>query len=307
MTADGSGRRAGESRWKASFDASGAVEFHLGDEAVHCFRSADIHLQDGELFCYRPAARVDPARRDYAPQRPTQFDSKILGEKRRVRVYLPRGYRQHTDRSYPVLYVKDGQNIFEHGAYGTWAAHTSLDRLVARAEIEEIIVVAVDHGVGRYEDYVPPEDGGRADRYARFLADELKPWIDGRYRTRRGAQDTAVLGSSLGGLAAFYTAWTHSHVFGKVASMSGSWWLKSWRDKLRSQKKRPLRCYLDSGDSGPARDCVHHTLTVSDVLRGMGYQPGADLMHLVGKRHTHTESAWGERVEHPLRFLFPAA
>ncbi|CAN0479878.1 unnamed protein product, partial [Phaeothamnion confervicola] len=71
------------------------------------------------------------------------------------------------------------------------------------------------------------------------------------------------------------------------------------------QGKRPLRCYIDSGDSGYARDCVHHTVALGTLLRGIGFSH--DLLHHVEKGHTHTESAWGQRLEKPLKFLFPAA
>lgn len=291
------------------------VLFHLSDgdaarlpeSGFHKFCTRSAYVQNGQVFAYRPAPDVEPPLRDYDAGAPIEFESQILGEKRKLRVYLPRGYRQHLDRSYPVLYVQDGQNIFERGAFGTWAAHHKLDRLTARGEIEELIVVAVDHGVGRYEDYVPPEDGGHAQLYGDFLVNELKPWVDERYRTLRGPQNTAIMGSSLGGLAALYVAWNHSDVIGKVASLSGSWWLRRWRDRLQGDTKRRLRLYLDSGDSGPANDCVQHTYALRQILGQLGYRAGEDLLYRVAQRQTHTEAAWGERVVHALRFLFPAS
>ena len=270
------------------------------------FRTRHAFVRNGEAFHYLPADEVEKAARDYEAKAPLEIHSEILKEKRKVRVYLPRGYRQHTDRRYPVLYVQDGQNIFERGAFGSWQAHNKLDRLTSRGEMEEIIVVAVDHGVGRFQDYVPPEDGGKAHRYAAFLVNELKPWVDSSYRTKPGPQDTAIMGSSLGGLAAFYIAWNYSYVFGKVASLSGSWWLRRFRDRLGHQKRRKLKVYLDSGDSGPSKDCVQHTRTLSEILQKLGYRLGEELRYRVAQRHTHTESAWGERTVQALRFLFPA-
>lgn len=269
-------------------------------------RTRHAFVQGGEVFDYMPAAQIEGPLRDYEAKAPLEFSSEILKEKRKVRVYLPRGYRQHTQRRYPVLYVQDGQNIFERGAYGSWQAHLKIDRLIARGEIEEVIVVAVDHGVGRFQDYVPPEDGGKAHLYAAFLVNELKPWVDQTYRTRIGPQDTAIMGSSLGGLAAFYIAWNYSYVFGKVASLSGSWWLRRFRDRLPFQRRRKLKVYLDSGDSGPSRDCVQHSKALHQILVGLGYQAGSQLRYRVARRHTHTESAWGERTVQALRFLFSA-
>ena len=88
--------------------------------------------------------------------------------------------------------------------------------------------------------------------------------------------------------------------------MSGSWWLRRWRDGLTRHAKRPIRLYLDSGDSGHANDCVHHTEALRRILVGLGYRQNEDMHHLVGRNHTHTESAWAQRLEHVLRFLFPA-
>lgn len=283
------------------------VLFRLAEGPWYKFRTRNAYFQNEEVFSYPPAASVEPPARDYDSRAPLEFESKILGETRKIRVYLPRGYRQHAERRYPVLYVKDGQNIFEHGAFGTWAAHQKLDRLTRRGEIEELIVVAVDHGVGRNKEYVPPEDGGHADRYARFLVEELKPWIDERYRTLVDAANTGIMGSSLGGLVAFYVAWTYPEVFGKVASLSGSWWIRRWRNRLLCDRKRSLRCYLDSGDSGPANDCVQHTVTMRKILMNLGFRMGEDLQHRIARGQVHTESAWGERIVHALRFLFPAA
>lgn len=89
--------------------------------------------------------------------------------------------------------------------------------------------------------------------------------------------------------------------------MSGSWWLKGFRDSLPNGRKRPLTVYLDSGDSGVASDCVGHTREVRNILEGLGFQLGQDLHHAVGYRDEHNENAWSRRLPHALRFLFPAA
>jgi len=286
----------------ACYLSGGAARF---PEVGHYkFRTRHSFLRNGDVFHYMPAPEVEGPLRDYEARAPLEIHSEILKERRKVRVYLPRGYRQHTGRRYPVLYLQDGQNIFERGAYGSWQAHLKLDRLIARGEIEEVIVVAVDHGVARFQDYVPPEDGGKAHRYAAFLVNELKPWIDMAYRTKPGPQHTAIMGSSLGGLAAFYIAWNYSYVFGKVASLSGSWWLRRFRDRLPFQRRRKLKVYLDSGDSGPSKDCVQHSKALHTILLRLGYQPGPELRYRVARRHTHSETAWGERTVQALRFLF---
>jgi enterochelin esterase-like enzyme len=316
MAIESAGRWAGESLWAAGLpvESHTAVEFYINDGAhrdpANRWYESNTQLaflQDGQLFTYRPAAHVEPARRAYDVSKPTRIYSQCLGEWRTFRVYLPRGYRQHVQRRYPVAYMQDGQNIFESGGFGSWNAQRSIDRCIARGEVEELIVVAVDHGPGRWNDYVPAEDGGNSERYARFLSLELKPHIDRLYRTRTGAQDTALIGSSLGGVAALNVAWDRFHQFGKVGSLSGSWWLKKFQHRMLNSTKRPLKIYLDSGNAGPYNDCIHHTLALRDGLTGrLGYRQGHDLFHLVGDQQSHTEAAWGHRLTFALRFLFPA-
>ena len=289
----------------ACYLSDGALRF---PEVGHYkFRTRHAFVKDGEVFHYMPAPEMEGPARDYEARAPLEIHSEILKEKRKVRVYLPRGYRQHTDRRYPVLYVQDGQNIFESGSFGSWQAQRSLDRGIRRGEVEEVIVVAVDHTAGRWDDYVPSEDGGANERYARFLSQELKPHIDRTFRTRTGPQDSALLGSSLGGVAALSIAWDHFHQFGKVASLSGSWWLKKFQQRMLGQTRRPLKIYVDSGNSGPYNDCIHHTVALREQLESkLGYQVGRDLCHVVGDQQAHTEDAWGHRLIYALRFLFPA-
>ncbi len=315
MTQDGPGRIAGEWLWNAELgvEARALVEFYVTDAARrdpqrrwYESRTGLAFLQDGQIFTYRPAARVEAPRRAYRPDQPLRIFSQQLQQWRSYRVYLPRGYRQHVQRRYPVLYLQDGQNIFESGSFGSWNAHLTLDRCIARGQVEEVIVVAIDHGPGRFEDYVPNEDGGDNLRYARFLTQELKPHIDRVYRTRTGAENNALVGSSLGGVCALSIAWDHFHHFGKTASLSGSWWLKKFQARMLEQSRRPLKIYLDSGNAGPYNDCVHHTLALRHELEArLGYQSSQDLHHVIGDQQSHTEGAWGHRLMHALRFLFP--
>lgn len=317
LEVDGVGRYPGEQRWHArDFAPAGKiVRFYLTDATRRDPRSRfyetgldEIFLQDGQIFDYTPAPRVAAPRKDYQPDRVPGLFSDILGEFRRFRVYLPRGYNQHHDRRYPVLYMHDGQNVFEGGEFGCWNAQRALDRVIARGQVQELIVVAVDSSSDRFADYVPPEDGGRADRYARFLIHELKPHVDRRFRTLPHNHTTGVVGSSLAGVAALYLGWNFFHVFGKVGCLSGSWWLRNFRSRLLDQPRRPIKLYLDSGDSGIYNDCVHHTLEFKDaLLNRQVFEPGEDFRHQVAHRHEHNEAAWEARLPEVLRFLFPAA
>ncbi len=315
----GEGRAPGERLWRAAFPCpDGApVQFYVTDGQVRdprrrYYESTFVFtcVVDGQLFDYLPqvdGSRVAPSEKAYNPSSLPSFQSNNLQRSVNYRVYLPRGYRHQPSRRYPVLYMLDGQNIFENSGYGSWQAKECLDRLIARGQIAEIIVVAVDSGSSRQEDYIPPEDGGQADRFASFLAEELKPYIDSVYRTKASRENTGIIGSSLGGVFSLYTGWKYFHRFGRVGSMSGSWWLQGFRDSLARQKKRPLTVYLDSGDSGVASDCVGQTSKVREILEQIGFELGQDLHHGIGRMDEHNEQAWSRRLPYALRFLFPAA
>ncbi|MBI3925410.1 MAG: alpha/beta hydrolase [Armatimonadetes bacterium] len=317
MVCAGHGRIRGECCWVAQDfgKADQVLEFFVaGAEAGrdpasgHYSVGIDrVFLQEGELFNYYPASLVAPPCRDYAPGDPPVLESRILGEKRPYRVFLPRGYHQHLQRHYPVLYVQDGQNILEWGPYGSWQAEGTLRQLTSEGSVREIIVVAVDNTPRRLQDYVAPDDGGKANRYARFLRTEFKPLIDGRYRTLPAREFTAALGSSAGGVASLYLGWDHFDVFARVGAMSGSWWLARFPGRVRRETRRPIRIYLDSGDQGGAyRDGYHATRALFRSLLSKRYRPETDLQYRVGQGHAHNEGAWAARLPQALRFLFPA-
>src|SRR5262249_21634693 len=141
---------------------------------------------------------------------------------RDIAVYLPPDYAKDRGR-YPVLYMQDGQNLFDpETAFGgqDWRAEVAADDLIVRGVIEPIVIVGVYHtGASRIGESTPARG-----RYGRFLARELKPFIDRAYRTRRGSADTAVGGSSMGGLVSLEAGLRLPSVFGKVAAMSPSVW-----------------------------------------------------------------------------------
>lgn len=148
---------------------------------------------------------------------------------RRIAALLPHGYDRARGR-YPVIYLQDGQNLFDEFApYGNWALDRRLAWLKARGR-GEVIVVAIDHAEGkRISEYAPPHQTriapGHADAYGRFLTEHLKPLIDRTYRTLPGRAHTAVGGSSLGALAALQVAMAHAAAFSKLMLLSPSIWV----------------------------------------------------------------------------------
>jgi predicted alpha/beta superfamily hydrolase len=243
------------------------------------------------------------------------FQSAILGNTRSVAVYLPPGYDASSGR-YPVLYAQDGQNLFDpKTAFGgvDWGLGETCDRLIAAGEMAPAIIVAPYNTGDRMEEYTPVRDesehaGGRGDLYGRFLAEELKPWIDARLRTRTGAADTAIMGSSLGGLISLHLALTRPEVFGRAGVVSPSLW---WADReiiaraasMSLPSPRP-RLWLDIGGAEGERH-VRDTRALAGVLMARGWRPGGDLAGRVYDGAGHDEGAWRARAAEILRFLFP--
>ena len=163
--------------------------------------------------------------------------------------------------------------------------------------IEEVIVVGI-HPNERMREYTSPG----YEEYGRFLVEKLKPLIDGKYRTHPGPADTAVMGSSLGGVVSFYLGWQWPEVFGKIASLSSTF---TYRDDLlgrvSAEPKRKIKIYLDSGWPG---DNYEATRSMRDRLIWKGYNIGSELFYLVFPEAKHDEKAWAARSPIPFQFLF---
>ncbi len=261
-------------------------------------------VQDHEVFTYVPGDDPARPRRDYLASSPPTIFSSSIGENRRYRVFLPRGYDEHPDRRYPVLYMHDGQNVFEAGAFGSWNSGFDLEVETAGGRCREIIVVAVDH-TDRFRDYIP---GPGASAYADFLQNELKPVIDAQYRTLTDPGNTGVAGSSLGGLISFALGWDRPSFASRIGAFSGSWQVVSFAGRVASEAKRSARFYIDSGDSGPSNDNHDRTYALRDAMLSRSADPYAlegDLRHVVGFGQQHNEAAWDARFPEMLAFLFP--
>src|SRR5438128_4272554 len=194
------------------------------------------------------------------------FPSKVLGNRRDVLVYLPPGYRRFSRRRYSVLYLHDGQNVFDavtSFAGVEWGVDETAERLIRKKLIEPLIIVAVANtGEDRVHEYAPTpgvieakgrrkkRSRGLARLYARFLIEELKPFIDKRYRTKPEAEFTGLGGSSLGALATLAIGIWFPNAFARLIAMSPSVW---WENQAivqmvqRLPNKLPLQIWLDTG------------------------------------------------------------
>ncbi len=244
--------------------------------------------------------------------------SRFLPHSHDLVVCLPPEYEQQPDRRYPVLYLHDGQNVFDEfpmSPFGVqWGVDTTARALTHANIIEPIILVAIGNaGRDRIDEYTPTRDqahdaGGLAERYAQMVVYEIKPFIDKHYRTKRGASDTGLAGSSLGGLLTLHMGLTHPAVFGKLGLLSPSvWWDDRWivRQLNAAEGRRSdLRIWLDVG-TGESR-MLKGTRLLHRMFVRKGWQVGVDLHYMEADGALHDERAWGERTGLFLRFLFPA-
>lgn len=251
-----------------------------------------------------------------------EVSSDVLGNTRAVWVYLPPSYGSDPDQHYPVVYAMDGQNVFESGtAFGgnEWKMDEAAERGMRAKTMREAIIVGVSNaGSQRIQEYSPKADpeygGGGAEKFAQFLTQELKPMVDGAYRTLPGAENTAVLGSSMGGLVSLYLGLAHSNTFGLIGALSPSLWfaekdmIRSWAEQPPQQ--RPQRLWLDMGDresqsdldQNGVPDTLDNTRQLEQILRQQN-QPGLIYREIRGG--THSEASWSERIQDVLEALLP--
>lgn len=235
------------------------------------------------------------------------------GRARRVWLYLPPGYAASPHRRYPVLYLQDGQNVFDEATAfaGEWGVDETLNKLAADKGQPGCIVVAIDNGgARRLSEYSPwanaeYKQGGEGDQYTDFLAHTLKPYIDGHYRTRPDAAHTAVAGSSMGGLIAFYAGLKYPRVFGRVGVFSPAFWFA--KDSLlayeqrRAPAARASRFYFVAGPA-ESETMLPLMRQVRDGLLARGLAPS----HLAFKAPAdgkHAEWFWRREFGPAYRWL----
>lgn len=246
-----------------------------------------------------------------------KFTSQVLKNQRDLVVYLPPGYEKQDARRFPVLYLHDGQNLFDRSTAFVpgmdWQVGETADHMIGTDAVEPLIIVGIYNlGEQRISEYtptrVPKLGGGRADRYGKFLIDELKPFIDREYRTHRDSANTGLGGSSLGGLVSLYVGLKFPHVFGRLAALSPSvWWNQRvmHRFAATAQVEPRPRIWLDIG-TREGKQIVSDVEKFRDVLVKKGWQLDHDLHYERVEGAEHNEAAWSQRVGPVLQFLFPA-
>ncbi len=249
-----------------------------------------------------------------------ELKSRVFRNTRLLRVWLPPEYDGWGETRYPVLYLNDGQNLFEPAtAFGgvPWAVGEAAARLIAEKKIPPLILVGIDHGGrNRVREYVPYRSldprvtKPLGQRFPEFLQREVMPLIESYYSVAKGPGNTGLGGSSLGGLIALYAQLAAPGIVGHLLIESPSLYVAQRQilDECRRFQKWPSRVYIGTGTC-EIGNAVKDEITVKDVrelekiLQSNGLD-GRSLKVEVEQKASHTESAWARRFPAALEFLF---
>lgn len=248
---------------------------------------------------------------------------------RHVDVWLPPSYHEHPERRYPVIYMHDGQNLFDPALVITgvdWGIDEAMLRVMRETGSAGAIVVGIWCTLLRRREYMPQavfatsagrallpqfiaEAGGEpcSDQYLAFLADEVKPFIDATYRTQPDQPNTFVMGSSMGGLVSLYAVSQYPDLFGGAACVSTHWPIGGSLLVADMGARLPPagrhRLYFDYGTAGLDAAYEPFQLQMDAHLRAAGYAEGHDWRTLKFEGADHNEMAWSLRAHLPLAWL----
>lgn len=224
---------------------------------------------------------------------------------RNILVWMPKDYysKRKLNTRYNVLYMQDGQNLFDPNtsyAGKHWKVSETVSKLLKQGKISDLIVVGIYNTQDRLDEYDWSKKG---QDYLSGIINNLKPYIDSNYRTMTGRENTAIMGSSMGGLISFYAGWYFPEIFSMVGCMSSSFYyhydavLKMVYEY--SGEKIPVKFYIDHGEDGLIRGQKMFCL-----LSQKGYLIGTDIDYFYAPNAEHNESEWAARLERPLLFFF---
>ncbi len=239
------------------------------------------------------------------------FDIPQLKKKRKVSVLLPFDYDKQPHKRYPVLYLHDGQNLFNpQSPYGNWAINQKL-AVLAEKGISNVIVVAVDHGgAERVNEFLPVKNNRigipEGKKYVRFMAETLKPYIDAHFRTLPDRLNTAMGGSSLGGLITIYAGLMYPKHFGKLMVFSPSLWVTRNVpfDIIQFFQPVPTKIYVYAGGK-EGSNMVPNVKNFKDSLQSQGFNSSNVHFKLsIDPNGEHSESRWGQEFPRAVEWLF---
>lgn len=229
-----------------------------------------------------------------------------LNRFRTIRVWTPSNY--NTSNKYPVIYMHDGQNLFDDytSFAGEWGVDESIENLIINSKTKGFIVVGIDNSEFRMSEYTPnwgDIESAEGDKYAKFIVNTLKPYIDSNYNTLKDRNNTIIMGSSMGGLISFYTGLNYQKTFGYIGSLSTSFQINSVeaRNKFINSLdySNPPFLYLDAGT-------LEHSMNyINDVKTSLinAGQNKDKIYSLIKDKHAHNEGAWRIRFKDILLLL----
>ena len=225
---------------------------------------------------------------------------------KKIWVYLPKGYTTSA-KKYPVIYMHDAQNLFDASTSyaGEWNIDETLDSIHAK-----VIVIGIENTENRMEELTPFQHskygGGKADTYLDFIVTTLKPRIDATYRTKTNAKNTAVFGSSLGGLVSFYAAIKYPEVFGKVGCFSPAFWFNrnEINDLLAQTKDFDTKIYFLCGDNEGDADMIPDMKNVEQWVNTKRCECKKLNKEVIVKGGQHNEKLWREGFKKAYLWLF---
>lgn len=233
-----------------------------------------------------------------------------LNRTRRIWLYLPPDY-QTTTKKYPVLYMQDGQNLFDPAMSfaGEWEVDESLDKLFSQGDYGCIVVGIDNGGLYRLDEYSPWYNslygGGQGDEYTGFIVNTLKPYIDAHYRTLSGRNYTGIMGSSMGGLISMYALIEHQNIFSKAGIFSPSFWFAGDNPAshvLTTGKHDNVRAYFLCGGQEPAY-VAQDMAEVTGAMLTAGFDADEISIHTPADGQ-HSEWFWRREFSDAYEWLF---
>jgi predicted alpha/beta superfamily hydrolase len=233
-----------------------------------------------------------------------------LNRNRRIWVYVPPDY-YNTEKYYPVLYMQDGQNLFDQSTSfsGEWQVDETLNNLFQQGD-DGIIVVGIDNGgtnrINEYSPWVNPQyGGGQGDEYLEFIVNTLKPHVDSVFRTRPQREFTGIMGSSLGALISHFGGIERQDIFGKVGVFSPSYWFstQAYSHTATIGRQWPMRIYLLAGQLEGGGSVVSQLNAMYDTLRQAGFA-ASELQKITHNDGQHSEWYWRREFSSAYQWLF---
>ncbi len=231
--------------------------------------------------------------------------------KRDLIIYLPPDYNKNKIKRYPVLYIHNGENIFDKSTAQNneeWHADEIVQSLILQKKINDIIIVGIN-SKNETADYTPYTDkkkgGGKGNEYIQFIINTIKPFIDNTYRTKKDTLNTGICGYAHGGLISLYAVFKYPDIFSMAGVMSPSLY---WADKkiltlIKKNKKLNIKLWIDV-DKKEDKNILHLTRTLQNILKLKGYKEKEDFIYLQYKKTNHSTKTWSERFPMLLKFFF---